>query len=273
MQTLIQDLRYGARTLLKNPVFTLIAVITLALGIGANTAIFSVVDAVLLRPMPYPEAERLVFLWSTGSGGTSSFNSALPDYREWRDQNRTLEGLGGFHYGDFNLAPAGGDPERVQGAYITSNFFNVLKVSPALGRLFTPEEDQFGRHRVVLLSNGLWQRSFGGDRSIIGREIKLGGESFTVAGVMPQGMPFFDDRQVELWTPIAFPPGDANDTRGNHFVNLIGRLRPGVTIEQAQADASAIARLMAEQHFENKGVGASIVSVQEQLTGGSRNAL
>jgi predicted permease len=274
MQTLIQDLRYGARTLLKNPVFTLIAVITLALGIGANTAIFSVVDAVLLRPLPYPEADRLVFLWTTSKGGTSIFGSAMPDYRDWRDQNRTLEGLAGFYYGDFNLSPAGGEPERVQGAYVTSNLFNALKVSPTLGRLFTPEEDQFGRHRVVLLSHGLWQRSFGGDRSIVGREIKLGGESFTVAGVMPRGLPFFDNvPEVELWTPIAFAPGDSMDTRNNHFVNLVGRLKSGVTVEQAQEDASAVARRVEEQFPGNKGLGALIRPAHEQLTGDSSRAL
>src|SRR5262245_23336399 len=274
MQTLWQDLRYGTRTMLKKPGFTLVAVITLALGIGANTAIFSVVDAVLLRPMPYPDAERLVILWSTGSGENSAFGSSMPDYREWRDQNRTLEGLAGFYYGDFNLSPGGGEPERVQGAYVTSNLFNVLKVSPALGRLFTPEEDQFGRHRVVLLSHGLWQRSFGGDRSIIGREIKLGGESFTVAGVMPRGLPFFDNTpEVELWAPIAFAPGDNMDTRNNHFVNLVGRLKPGVTVEQAQEDASAIARRVEEQFPGNKGLGALIRSAHEQLTGDSSRAL
>src|SRR5215510_3840249 len=274
MQTLIQDLRYGARTLLKSPVFTLIAVITLALGIGANTAIFSVVDAVLLRPLPYPEAERLVFLFSTGSGGTSVFGSALPDYREWRDQNRTLEGLAGFYYGDFNLSPAGGEPARVQGAYITSNLFNVLKVYPALGRLFTSEEDQFGRHRVVLLSYGLWQRSFGGDRTIVGRKIKLGGENFTVTGVMPRGLPFFDNvPEVELWTPIAFAPGDGMDSRNNHFVTLVGLLKPGVMVAQAREDASAIARRVEEQFPVNKGLGALITPLHEQLTGDSSKAL
>ncbi|HKQ77563.1 MAG TPA: ABC transporter permease [Blastocatellia bacterium] len=274
MQTLWQDLRYGLRVLLKQPGFTLIAVITLALGIGANTAIFSVVDAALLRPMPYPEAERLVVLWTTGSGGASVFGSAMPDYREWRDQNRTLEGLAGFYYGDFNLSPAQGEPARVQGAYITSNLFNVLKVSPALGRLFTPEEDQFGQHRVALLSYGLWQRSFGGDRGIVGREIKVGGENFAVAGVMPQGMPFFDNLpEVELWTPIAFAPGDTMDTRNNHFVNLVGRLKPGVTVAQAQEDASAIARRVVEQFPENKGLGALIRPAHEQLTSGSSAAL
>src|SRR5215475_8959166 len=275
MRTLIQDLRYGMRTLLKNPGFTLIAVITLALGIGANTAIFSVVDPVLLRPMPYTEADRLVFLWSTmKSQGVPTSGTSMPDYREMRDQNRTLEGLAGFYYGDFNLSPAGGEPERVQGAYVTSNFFNALKVSPALGRLFTPEEDQFGRHRVVLLSYGLWQRSLGGDRAIVGREIKLGGESFTVAGVMPRGLPFFDNiPEVELWTPIAFAPNDSMGTRNNHFINLVGRLKPETTRAQAQADVSAIARRIEERSPSNKGIGALIVPMQEQLAGDSRNGL
>jgi len=276
MQTLWQDLRFGARMLWKNPGFTLIAVITLSLGIGANTAIFSVVDAVLLRPLPYPEAERLIFLLSTWRNpqGTTTSGSAMPDYREWRDQNRTLEGLAGFHYGDFNLSTTGGEPVRVQGAYITSNLFNVLKVSPALGRLFTPEEDQFGRHRVVLLSHGLWQRSFGGDRAVVGREIKLGVESFTVAGVMPQGLPFFDNLpEVELWTPIAFTPGDSMDTRSNHFAFLVGRLKPGVTIEQAQADASAVARRIVEHFPGNDGMGALVGPVHELLTSNSSQAL
>src|SRR5262245_21573331 len=276
MQTLWQDLRFGARMLWKKPGFTLIAVITLSLGIGANTAIFSVVDAVLLRSLPYPEAERLIYLMPTWSNpqGTTTSGSSMPDYREWRDQNRTLEGLAGFYYEDFNLSMTGGEPERAQGAYVTSNLFNVLKVPPALGRLFTPEEDQFGRHRVVLLSHRLWQRSFGGDPAVVGREIKLGGESFTVAGVMPKGMPFFDNLpEVELWTPIAFAPGDSMDTRSNHFVYLIGRLKPGKTIEQAQVDASVIARRIVEQFPGNEGMGALVGPVHELITGDSSQAL
>jgi putative ABC transport system permease protein len=275
MGSLLQDLRFGLRMLLKKPGFTLAAALTLALGIGANTAIFSVVDAVLLRPLPYPEAEGLVFFWSTmRSRGIQFSGSSLPDYRDWRDQNRTLDGLAGFSYSDFNLSTTGGEPERVQGGTITHNLFHVLKVSPALGRLFTPEEDQFGRHRVALLSHRLWQRRFGGDRAVVGGEIKLGGESYTVAGVMPPGLPFFDNRhQVDLWTPIAFAPGDGRGARDTRMITLVGRLKPGVTIEQAQDDASAIARRLEEQHLENKGVGASIVPVQEQLTGASSRAL
>jgi len=272
---LLQDLRFGIRMLAKNPIFTVVAVVTLALGIGANTAIFSVVDAVLLRPLPYPEADRLVFLWSAmPSQGVPISGSALPDYHGWRDQNRVFDGLAGFYYGDFNLSSDGSAPERIQGAYITANFFQVLKISPALGRLFASEEEEFGKHRVVLLSHGLWQRRFGGERDLVGRKIKLAGESYTVAGLMPKGLPFFDNLpEVELWTPIAFAPDDNMATRNNHFINLVGRLKPGVTPEQAQADVSAIARRMEEQEPANKGLGALVVPMQEQITGDSRKGL
>jgi putative ABC transport system permease protein len=275
MRAIIQDLRYGLRLVLKRPGFTFVAVITLALGIGANTAIFSVVDAVLLRPLPYPQAERLVFVWSTMIGqGVPVAGSSMPDYREWRDRSDTLEGLGGFYYGDFNLASSGAGPERVEGALITANLFDVLQVSPALGRSFTAGEDQYGRHHVVLLSYGLWQRRFSGDPGIVGRELKIGGEGYTVVGVMPKGMPFFDNLpEVELWRPIAFAPGDNLDTRNNHFVTLVGRLKAGVTSAQAQDEMSAIARQIEEAHPENKGVGARVSLVQEQLTDDSRTAL
>ena len=255
--------------------FTLIAIVTLALGIGANTAIFSVVDAVLLRPLPYPQPDRLVFLWSTwNSQGVPMGSSALPDYHEWRDRNQVFEGLGGFYYGDFNLSANAEAPERIQGAYVSANFFQVVQVSPVLGRLFTTEEEQFGKHRVVLLSDKLWQRRFAGNANVVGREIRLGGETFTVAGVMPPGMPFFDNLpEVELWTPMAFAKGDNMATRNNHFINLVGRLKPGVTPAQAQSDVSAIARAIEEVEPGNKGVGALIVPLQEQLVGESRKPL
>ena len=275
MQTLWQDLRFGLRMLVKNPIFTLVAVVTLALGIGANTAIFSVVDAVLLRPLPYPEANRLVFLWSTmNSQGVPISGSAVPDYHAWRDQTTAFEGLAGFYNGNFNLSSTGNAPELVQGAYITPNLFQVLKVSPSLGRLFAGEEEQYGRHRVVLLSDGLWQRRFGANRDIVGQNIKLAGESYTVAGVMPPGLPFFDNLpEVELWAPISFAPNDNMATRNNHFVNLVGRLKPGVTPEQAQSEVSAIAKSLEAVEPGNKGLGALIVPMQEQLAGESRTAL
>ena len=275
MSSIFNDLRFGLRMMVRSPVFSLIAIVTLALGIGANTAIFSVVDAVLLRPLPYPSADRLVFLWSTmNSQGVPQSGSALPDYQGWRDHNKVFDGLGGFYYGDFNLATENQPPERIQGAYITSNLFQVLQISPAMGRLFTPEEEQFGRHRVVLLSDKLWQRRFSSMPNVAGREIRLGGETYTIAGVMPPGMPFFDNLpEVELWTPIAFAKDDSLGTRNNHFINLVGRLKPGVTVAQAQSDVSAIANAIAEIAPENKGVGALIVPLQEQIAGNSRLAL
>ena len=275
MNSLLQDLRFGLRMLAKNPIFTLVAVITLSLGIGANTALFSVVDAVLLRQLPYPEANRLVFLWSTmHSQGVPTAGSAWPDYQAWRDQNNVFEGLAGFYNGNFNLSSQGSAPEFIQGAYITPNLFQVLKVSPSSGRLFASDEEQFGKHRVVLLSHGLWQRRFGGERDIVGRDIKLGAENFTVVGVMPQGLPFFDNLpEVELWAPISFEPDDNMATRNNHFITLVGRLKPGVTREQAQSDVSGIATRLEQEFTDNKGVGASIVPMQEQLVGDSRKGL
>ncbi|HSO74786.1 MAG TPA: ABC transporter permease [Blastocatellia bacterium] len=275
METLWQDLRYGVRMMSKNRSFTAVAIVTLALGIGANTAIFSVVDAVLLRSLPYPAADRLVMLWSTmQSQGVPTSGSALPDYREWRDQNQVFEGLGGFYYGDFNLSGENREPERVQGAFVTPNFFSVLGVAPAIGRGFLPEEEQFGRHRVVLLSHGLWQRRYGASPEIVGREIDLSGDAYTVAGVMPQGMAFLDNTpQVELWRPISFAPGDNMDSRNNHFVYLVGRLKPGVTLQQAQGDTSAIARNIEAANPENTGVGAQVVPLGEQLTGDTRTGL
>ena len=255
--------------MVRNPVFTLIAVVTLALGIGVNTAIFSVVDAVLLRPLPYPEANRLVFLWSTmNAQGVPMSGSALPDYQEWRDHNKSFDGLAGFYYGDFNLSTTNEAPERIQGAYVTANLFQVLRVSPAIGRMFAPEEEQWGRHRVVLLSDKLWQRRFAGNPGVLGSEIRLGGETYTVAGVMPRALPFFDNLpEVELWTPIAFVKDDVMATRNNHFINLVGRLKPGVSVAQAQSDVSTIAQAV------DMGLGALIVPLQEQIAGDSRKAL
>src|SRR5262249_17042684 len=172
--------------------------------------------------------------------GVPISGSSMPDFREWRDHNSTLEGLAGFYYGDLNLSSSGADPETVQGAYITPDLFDILGIAPAKGRTFAPEEGQFGKHHVALLSYGLWQRRFGRDPGIVGGEIKVGGQGYTVAGVMPRNMPFFDNLpEVEMCTPIAFAPGDDFDTRGNHYVNLVGRLKPGATVAQAQDDMVA----------------------------------
>src|SRR5216683_923114 len=275
MATLWQDLSYGFRIAIRNPIFSLVVVLTLALGIGANAAIFSVVNAVLLRPLPYPQSDRLVMLFSAWpSQGIPRSGSALPDYRVYRDQNQTLEGLAGFFYGDVNLSVANQTPERVQGARITANLFPVLHVAPILGQNFLPEDEKWGQHRVVLLSYGLWQRQFGGDANIVGRQINISGRPCLVRGVMPEGMPFFDNRpQVDLWAPISFPPDDTMDSRNNHFVQLVGRLKPGVTIDQARADMNRLDAALESQFKGNQGQLALTVLLQEQLVGDSRRAL
>ncbi|HEX9544429.1 MAG TPA: ABC transporter permease [Pyrinomonadaceae bacterium] len=275
MATLWQDFRYGIRAAIKNPIFAIILIVTLALGIGANTAIFSVVNAVLLRPLPYAESDRLVIVFSAWPAqGIRKAGSALPDYREYRDQNHTLESLGGFFYSDFNLSAGNQTPERVQGALITSNLFPVLRVAPVIGQNFLPEDQKWGQHHVALLSYGLWQRQLGGDPNIVGRQINLNGATYTVRGVMPLGMVFFDNLpQVDLWTPISFAPDDNMDSRNNHFVQLVGRLKPGVTVDQASSDMNRIALALEKQFKENQGQGAVTASLQEELVGDSRRAL
>ena len=274
MGGLYQDFRYGLRMMFRKPGFTVIAVLTLALGIGANTAIFSIVNAVLLRQLPYPDADRLVMLWSTmKSQGVSTSGSSMPDYREWRDQNHVFDGLAGFYYGDFNLSGTNHQPERVQGARVTANLFQVLGVSPALGRGFIPEEEQFGQHHVVLISYELWQRRYSADPGIVGRAVNVGGEPYTVVGVMPKGMSFFDNQpRVELWTPMSFAAGDNMNTRNNYFVYLVGRLKEGVTLQQAQAEVSAIADRI-QENTQEKVLGGQVVPLREQLVGDVRPML
>src|SRR5213083_613033 len=203
METLIKDIRYGIRSLIKRPSFTSIAVITLALGIGANTAIFSVVNAALLRPLPFKDPDRLMAVMQNDPArGYYDIGCTPPDFRELRERNRVFEQMAAFYTNDFNLSE-GNEPEQVTGAVVSSNLFPLLRVEPALGRSFLRAEEQFGNHRVVLLAYGLWQRRFGSDRSLTGRLITLNGEKFTVLGVMSTEFQF-PNKTVQLWTPMAF---------------------------------------------------------------------
>ena len=275
MGTLLNDLRYGLRMLAKNPGFAAVAVITLGLGIGANTAIFSVVDAVLLKPLPYADPDRLVMVWSTSASvGGPGFGTAPPDFREWQRQNSIFERMGAYWLNDINLSVPGQAPERLQGALISSNIFPLLGVKPVLGRGVLVSEEEFGRNRVALLSYGIWQRKLGGDPAIIGRTLILGGNSFTVVGVMPKGMPFFNNvPAVDLYVPLSFPPGDEMNTRSNHFLPVVARLKPGVSVAQGQAEMTTIARRLAQQYPENVGLGAKVVLLREQIVGDFRPAL
>src|SRR5436853_5226041 len=207
MEAVWRDLRYGARILAKSPGFTAIAVIALALGIGANTAIFSVVNTVLLRPLPYKDPEQLVMVWEENSKqGYPQDTPAAANYVDWRDQNHVFGAMAAMTEISFNLTGVG-DPERIDGQRVSASLFPLLGVEPQLGRAFRPEEDQPGANQVVVMSYGLWQRRFGADPGIIGKPINLNGKTFTVVGVMPKTFQF-PTRNDQLWIPIAF---DANE--------------------------------------------------------------
>jgi putative ABC transport system permease protein len=272
MQTLWLDLRYGARMLLKKPGFTLIAVITLALGIGANTAIFSVVNAVLLKPLPYGDPDRLVWMWGNIRNGGNRASVSPPDFIDYRAQNNVFEQFGAsFSVASSVNLTGGGEPERLSSRVVTANYFDALGVRPFLGRVFKKEEEQFGQHRVAVLSHGLWQRRFGGDQRIIGREITINDENFTVIGVMP--LDFRPPLAAEIWGPMPLDhPGMKQ--RGSHFLRPIGKLKAGVTLAQAQSEMDAIARRLEAQYPEsNTGWNLRLVSLSEQMIGNRKTAL
>jgi putative ABC transport system permease protein len=267
-----QDLRYGLRMLVKNPGFTIVAVIALALGIGANSAIFSVVNTVLLRPLPYKDPDRLVMVWEDASRhGYPRDTPAAANYIDWRDQNQVFEGMAAIANESFNLTGAG-EPERIEGRRVSANLFPLLGVGPQLGRAFLPEEDMPGGSRVVLLSHGLWQRRFGSDMNITGKPLTLNGESHTVVGVMPPDFQF-PSPDDELWTPIAFTSEEAANRR-RHYLEVIARLKPGVSLEQAQAEMKAIAARLQQQYpDQNTDLGATVTSLHEHVAGDIKPAL
>ena len=253
MTTLVQDIRFGLRMLIKSPSVSIVATVALALGIGANTAIFSVVNAVLLRPLPFPNPESLVSLFETDSQrGYVRGSHSYPNFFDLRSQNTTLERVACYHSSDY-IMTGRGEPARLQAAVVTADLLPLLGVSPALGRTFLPDEDKpTETGRVAILSHALFQKRFNGDPSLINQAITLDGISFTVIGVMPPGFEFpIQNDPVELWTTIA---GDASgktpvtNQRGAHFLQVIGRLKPGVSEDQAQADLTAIAARLEQQY-------------------------
>ncbi len=271
MNTLWQDLRYGVRMLLKNPGFTLIAVLTLALGIGANTAIFSVINTILLRPLPYAAPEQLVMVWESFPG--SRENPSMPsNFADWRAQNQVFTDMAAWVEQTFNLS-GGGDPEKLEGLRVTANLFALLGVKPVLGRTFLPEEDRPGASQVVLISFSLWQRRFGGSPKVVGSRVMLEGKEFTIIGVMPPSF-HFPARQHVIWIPLALSPEQITTRVAAHFLNVIARLKPGVTEQQAQAEMSAIAARLEQQYPKtNATVGARVVPLKEQFVGNFRQAL
>src|SRR6476660_8593590 len=271
---LTQDVRYALRVLAKNPAFTIIAVVALALGIGANSAIFSVVDAVLLRPLPFKHPEQLVMLWENAAHQGFPKNTPSPaNFLDWQKQAQSFTGIAAMAERSFNLTGVG-EPERLEGRRVSANLFELLGVSARLGRTFVPEDDKPGT-RVALLSHSLWQRRFGSDPSAVGRALTLNGESYTVVGVMPPfvQLPGFENRNDQLWVPIALPAEEATE-RGNHFLEVIARLKPGITLKQAQAEMDTIAARLEKQYpTYNTRRGAVVVPLHEQVVGEIRPAL
>ena len=268
----LQDLRYAARMLAKNPGFTAVAVIALALGIGANTAIFSVVNTVLLRPLPYKDPEQLVMVWEDATKhGYPRDTPAVANYIDWRDQNSVFSGMTAIDEVDLNLTNAG-DPERLKGRRVSGNLFALLGVEPQLGRVFGPAEDHPGAPHVAVLSHRLWQRRFGGDANVVGKTLTLNGEPYTVLGVMPARFEF-PEKDVELWVPIAFSARqEAN--RNTHYLEVVARMKPGVTLEQAQTEMTTIGARLQQQYPEsNTDLGVAVTSLREHMVGDIKPAL
>jgi len=272
MQSFLQDLRYGARMLLKNPGITFVVILALALGIGANTAIFSVVDAVLLRPLPYEEADRLVFL-NERSPVIEEMSVSYPNFTDWRTQNHVFEKIGVYNRASYNLTGSG-EAERITTGQVSADLFAALRVNAGIGRLFTNDEDKPGATPVVVLSHGLWQRHFGGQTSILNQQLTFNGKSYTVVGVMPQGFQY--PSRVEMWVPVGQLSGEAMwQSRGNHpGLYAVARLKPGASIAAAQADMENIAVNLEKQYPDsNAGNRIKIQPLLEVFVGDVRRAL
>jgi putative ABC transport system permease protein len=277
MPTLLQDLRYAVRTLTREPGFTLVALVTLALGIGANAAIFSIVNAVLLRPLPYHEPERVVLLWSHWTNWTKTWVSEpeLADYQ----RAQSLDHVAGFSSTSFNLTGgAGSEPLRVLAAQVQAPVFDALGAKPILGRVFTADEDRPGRERVVLLTEGLWRSRFGADPSIVGRTIDLDAAAYTVVGVLPGSLrlplDYASRAFTQIWVPLALGPADPQE-RGNHGLHALGRIASGVPLARAQAEIDTITRGFLERFpdYYDSTFGLTLVPAPVEVFGDIRPAL
>ncbi len=272
LDALKQDLRYALRQLRSHPGFTAVVLLTLGLGIGANTAMFSVVDAVLLRPLPYPEASRLVLLQGHKEG-IGNEAASVPDFLDWKAQSRSFSGMTAFAGASLNLAGSEGrPPERLIAARVTSDFFRTLGVGPSPGRGFTPEEDRAGAGKVVVLGRSLWKDRFGGDPDVIGRAVTLDGEPYTVVGITAPGFQF--PSWAQAWIPVAPRPGSPGQGRRSDFLGVVGRLAPGITLEAGRADMTAIGRRLERQYpATNTGWSVAVTPLRERIVGDVRPAL
>jgi putative ABC transport system permease protein len=267
--TVLRDIRYAVRQLMASPAFTIVAILTLALGIGATTAIFSVVNGVLLRPLPYPHPDSLVLVYEIVPQ-YGRFSVAPANFLDWRRQNTVFQRIATYSTSSASFTE-GGNAERITSAAVSWDLFELLEVTPVLGRSFREDEDAPGKNSVIVLSYGMWQRRFGGDPNVLGRSITLSGVPVTIVGVMPQGF-YFPTRAVEFWQPIALNP--ANATRGGHFLGVIARAKSGIPLERAGAEMKAIAERLANEYPKNSAnESAEVVLLREQVVGSIRPAL
>ena len=271
LENTLRDISYSVRVLLKSYAFTIVVVLTLALGIGANTAIFSFANGILLRPLPYPQSDRLAVVDETAlKRGVDSMSVSYPNFLDWREQNTVFEDIG-LHFGTSRFALSGaGEPVELRGSRITQGLFEILRVAPQLGRTFTADEDRPDQDAVVILGHDLWQKNFGGDPNIVGQKIVLSNRSRTVIGVMPRGFRF--PEVSELWVPLALTP--QMFTRTDHGLNGVARLKDGVTFAAAQAEMDNIAARIEQQNpVTNEGLGVRVTSLHDNLAGDYREAL
>ena len=277
METTINDVRYAIRTLLRSPVFTFVSVVVLGFGIGATTTIFSVVDGVLLRPLPYPDSDRLVAVWETNDQASPDFNErteASPaNYLDWCERNRSFANLAALRYTSLPLV-TGDEPVRLEGASVTPNFFATVGVLPVAGRDFAPDDGLPNAAPVAIISTELWRRAFGADSGVVGSQVQLGGRPVTIAGVMPAGfnLPFPRSRSIDVWVPMPLDP--ANADRQAHVLYVVGRLRDGVTLASAREEIAGIASHLATEHPDTN-VGRSVrpVPLQEWIVSDVRTPL
>jgi len=274
IETVWRDVRTGVRALVHSPVFTVVTVLSLALGIGANTAIFSVVNGLLLRPLPYPEAEQIVDVWHTppqqSFPGLDRFSVSPANYLDWKAQSTAFEQMAVYADTGLSLSTSN-DPLPLIGAVVSSDFFSVLRTNAMLGRTFTPDEERPGRDQVAVIGHGLWQRAFGANPNIIGQTLTLNSRSFTVVGIMPAGFEF--PREAELWVPLAWDDNERK-TRSIHDYLVIARLKQNVSLQQARAEMSTISSRLEQQYREeNTGWGAVVTPLREDLVGDVRLAL
>ena len=269
MSGLRQDLKYGIRMLFKKPAFTAVVVLTLALSISSTTVVFSVVNALLLRSLPYSNADQLINVWSVFKSNNKAYASAA-NFREWQERNQSFQGLAAYDSLKLNLT--GGDrPEAIDVALVTANLFPLLGVQPVRGRGFRTEEEQPATNKVAVISDGLWQRRFGADAGVVGKPLVLDGDSYTVIGIMPPRFSF--PEKIDVWLPLSFVPEELADRGYNHLA-VVGRLKPGVELRQAQAEMSAIMDEQVRKYpNENAGRSMRLLTFQQNLVGDIRMAL